>query len=127
MNSFNAGAVEALQKNNQLQVLFGSNIGEVQVSNNEKPLVCFEEDHFDDMEFDIVVYALGGSTPENFLKSTGINFVDEAPDLTESGESTTPGLFIIGDLLAGKKGGSIAHAFNASKATMEKIYNSYLK
>jgi thioredoxin reductase (NADPH) len=127
MNSFNAGAVEALQKNNQLQVLFGSNIVEVQVSNNEKPLVCFEEDHFDDMEFDIVVYALGGSTPENFLKSTGINFVDEAPDLTESGESTTPGLFIIGDLLAGKKGGSIAHAFNASKATMEKIYNSYLK
>lgn len=127
MNSFNAGAVNALIKDNQLEVLFGSNIAEVQVSKNEKPLVCFEEDHHNAREFDIVVYALGGSTPENFLKSTGINFVDEAPDLTESGESTTPGLFIIGDLLAGKKGGSIAHAFNASKATMENIYNSYFK
>lgn len=127
MNSFNANAMKVLQQNEQIEILFESNIAEVQVSENSKPLIVFREKELDNMEFDIVVFALGGSTPENFLKSTGINFVDEAPDLTESGESTTPGLFIIGDLLAGKKGGSIAHAFNASKATMEKIYSSYIK
>lgn len=127
MNSFNENAMKVLQENDQITILFESNIEEVQVSDNDKPLVIFKEAKLNATEYDIVVYALGGSTPENFLKSTGINFVEEAPDLTESGESTTPGLFIIGDLLAGKKGGSIAHAFNASKATMERIYSSYIK
>jgi thioredoxin reductase (NADPH) len=127
MNSFNLNALKELKKNNQIEILLESNVETVQVSENEKPLVSFKEAHLDATEYDKIVYALGGTTPNNFLKSTGINFENETPNLKESGESTIPGLFVIGDLLAGKKGGSIAHAFNASRATMKNICsNNYL-
>jgi len=127
MNSFNKNALKELKINEQLKILFESNIEEVRISENEKPLVCFNEIHLGECEYTRVVYALGGSTPTNFLKSIGIKFENETPNLKESGESTISGLFVAGDLLAGKRGGSIVHAFNASKATMGQICNSYLE
>ncbi len=127
MNSFNLDVITRLEQNKQVKVLFGSNIEEVSISEREKPFVHFKEDQFEDREYDRIVYALGGTTPTNFLKLTGIQFEGESPHLSHDGESSIPGLFIAGDLLAGKKGGSIAHAFNASRATMSKICENYLE
>ncbi len=126
MNSFNLNSINELQKCNRIKLLMGSNIKSVEVSQNNKPLIQFAEKDFGSVEYDRVVYALGGSTPENFLKSTGIDFAGDAPDVKEDGETTIPGLFIGGDLLAGKRGGSISHAFNASRNTMETICKNYL-
>jgi thioredoxin reductase (NADPH) len=126
MNSFNLESLNELVKCNRITLLLESNIKSVEISENEIPLVHFNEEKHETMEFDRIVYALGGSTPENFLKSTGIDFVGDAPKIKEGGETTIPGLFIGGDLLAGKKGGSISHAFNASRITMEKICKNYL-
>jgi thioredoxin reductase len=41
-------------------------------------------------------------------------------------ETSIPGLFLIGDLSAGRKGGSIISAFNSSHDAMKKICDSYL-
>jgi len=127
MNTFNLESITRLEANKQVKILFGSNIEAVTISENGKPLVHFKEPQYGVQEYDRIVYALGGSTPENFLKSTGISFLDKSPELKEGGETSIPGLFVAGDLLAGKKGGSIAHAFNASRATMTKICENYLE
>jgi len=126
MNTFNLQSLKELEKCNKVTILYESNITKVEVSENEKPLVYFREKQYGVKEFDRIVYALGGSTPENFLKSTGIDFCGDTPKLLEGGETTIKGLFVGGDLLAGKRGGSISHAFNSSRLTMEKICQSYL-
>ncbi len=127
MNSFNRNALKELELNKQITILFESNIEDVKITKNEKPLVCFNEPHLGECEYTRVVYALGGSTPTNFLKSIGIKFKNETPNLRESGESTISGLFVAGDLLAGKRGGSIVHAFNTSRATIDQICTNYLE
>ncbi len=129
MNIFNLRSINELHhcEKKPLQVLFSSNIERLTISDQNKPIVHFIESEFGQQEYDRIVFALGGSTPENFLKLIGIEFSDGTPDIDEKGESTIPGLFVGGDLLAGKKGGSIAHAFNASKHTMQEICNVYLK
>ena len=70
---------------------------------------------------DRVVYALGGTTPENFLKSVGIEFEGGSPRLTKSFGTSVPGLYLVGDLTAGKRGGSIILAFNTAAAAMRRI------
>ena len=71
--------------------------------------------------FDRIIYALGGTTPLNFLKAVGIKFEGEVPVLTEGYETSLPGLYLIGDLSAGKKGGSINLAFNMAADAMRHI------
>ncbi len=126
MNSFNLNSLNELVKCNRINLLLQSNIEKIDIQKENKPLVFFKEKKYGIKKFDRIVYALGGSTPENFLKSTGIDFVGDVPDVKEGGESTIPGLFVGGDLLAGKRGGSISHAFNASRNTMEQICKNYL-
>jgi len=62
--------------------------------------------------FDSVVYAIGGTTPKDFLKSCGIT-LDESgePIFDENYESEVPGLYIAGDIVF-NSGGSIAIALN---------------
>jgi thioredoxin reductase (NADPH) len=62
--------------------------------------------------FDRVIYAIGGTTPKDFLKSCGIT-LDESgePIFDENYETEVPGLYISGDI-AFKSGGSIAIALN---------------
>jgi thioredoxin reductase len=76
--------------------------------------------------FDYLVYALGGSTPENFLRTIGIEFNGDAPRLLEAYETTVPGLFLVGDLSAGPKGGSIIWAFNSANTAMRRNCRQYL-
>ena len=62
--------------------------------------------------FDRVIYAIGGTTPKDFLLSCGIT-LDNAgePIFDENYESKVQGLYIAGDI-AFKSGGSIAIALN---------------
>ena len=83
--------------------------------------VCFREAALSPLQVDRVVYALGGTTPENFLKSVGIEFDGPHPRLTESFATSVPGLFLAGDLTAGKRGGSIILAFNTAAAATRQI------
>ena len=73
-----------------------------------------------------MVLALGGTTPENFLKTIGIDFDGAVPVLKDGYETSIPGLFLVGDLTAGKTGGSIISAFNSANAAMRALCEGHL-
>ena len=123
MNEINLESLTTLSVQNKINLKLNSNISSIE-DENGKPKVIFSENESE--TFDFVVYALGGSTPENFLKLIGIEFDGPDPILKEGNETTIPGLFLTGDLSAGKRGGSIIWAFNSANSTINKICDSYL-
>ena len=126
MNNINKDSLITLIGTQKTRLLLGSNIEKL--SNEDgKPKVHFAEDIYKDEVFDYIVYALGGTTPENFLKTIGIEFNGHEPVLKDGYETTIPGLFLLGDLSAGKKGGSIIWAFNSANSAMRKICTKYLQ
>jgi len=62
--------------------------------------------------YDRIIYAIGGTTPVDFLKSCGIEVdIDEKPIFDEHHETTAKDVYVAGDI-AFKSGGSIAIALN---------------
>lgn len=125
MNNINKDSLLTLAESGRINLMLESNIESIS-SANDNPIVKFRELKFGTMQFDFVVYALGGSTPQNFLKMIGIEFNGPDPILKEGYETNVTGLFLLGDLSAGKKGGSIIWAFNSANTAMQKICRSYL-
>ncbi len=125
MNKINKESLEALVGRGGVEFLGGSNVAGI-AEVNGRPQVTFREPGYGERGYDYVVYALGGTTPKNFLKTIGIRFVGDEPELRENHETSVPGLFLIGDLSAGSKGGSIIWAFNSANTAMEKIKAQYL-
>jgi thioredoxin reductase (NADPH) len=119
-NPINRDSVLALERLGRLKIFLGSNVRSLEPA-GERIRVRFEEAGIASLDVDDVIYALGGTTPENFLKAVGIAFEGPSPRLTESFATSVPGLFLAGDLAAGKKGGSIILAFNSSAAAMRRI------
>lgn len=122
LNLINHQSLMALEQRGQVTILRGSNIKELQEGHDATPVVVvFEEEGFPSQSFNHVIYALGGTTPTNFLKSVGIAFDGDAPVVQEGYETSLPGLYLIGDLSAGRKGGSINLAFNMAQEAMRNI------
>jgi len=119
-NPINRDSVLELERRGMLKILLSSHIVALEPA-GEKVRVAFAEGTMDLQKFDRVVYALGGTTPENFLKAAGIAFDGPSPRLSKSFRTSVPGLFLAGDLTAGKKGGSIILAFNTAAAAMRQI------
>ena len=73
--------------------------------------------------YDRLIYAIGGTTPIDFLKKCGISFNDEGKvEFDENYESKTKGLYLAGDI-AVKSGGSIAIALNHAYQIVTHIIN----
>ncbi|MCX6175390.1 MAG: NAD(P)-binding domain-containing protein [Ignavibacteriales bacterium] len=125
MNEINRESLLELEKEEKVKILLGSGIVAVE-DRDGKPCVKFQEEKLGEQIFDFVVYALGGTTPNNFLKMIGIEFDGAEPILREYYETSVQGLFLLGDLTAGTKGGSIIWAFNSSNTAMKKICTDYL-
>ena len=106
-------------------VLRESNVARVEPDAG-RPRVVFKEASVPETTFDHVVLALGGTTPENFLKTIGIDFDGRTPVLREGYETSIPGLFLVGDLTAGKSGGSIISAFNSANEAMRALCEGHL-
>ena len=119
-NSINRDSVLALERQGRLEVRLSSNVTSLE-SANERVRGRFGEAGWPPLEVDRVIYALGGTTPENFLKSAGIEFDGPQPRLSPSFGTSVPGLFLAGDLTAGRTGGSIILAFNTAAAAMRQI------
>jgi thioredoxin reductase (NADPH) len=123
MNDINKNSLELLGKSGKADLLNKTNIKSLEKI-EDKVKVNFEER--DSLEFDYIVYALGGSTPKDFLTSIGISMTKEGPEVSDFFESEQEGVFLLGDLSAGKGGGSINVAFNSSHKAMEEVCNMYL-
>jgi thioredoxin reductase (NADPH) len=126
MNDINRESLLALAERNRVAIQYESTI--LKVTDGEgKPEVHFRDPELGTRTYDAVVFALGGSTPENFLKTIGIEFNGESPHLQEGYETSVPGMFLVGDLSAGPKGGSIIWAFNSASTAMKRIVRDYLQ
>jgi thioredoxin reductase (NADPH) len=122
----NHDALFAMEERNEVEILRGSNIKQVQ-DESGRPHVVFNEPEFPTRTFDRVIYALGGTTPTNFLRTLGIAFDDQGPIFDEAGATNVTGLYLIGDLVVGKKGGSIITAFNSAVHAMKRICTQDLR
>jgi len=125
MNDVNRAEIFKLESENKIKVLLDNKIAEVKRA-GKGMAVSFENDKHDPMTFDHIVYCLGGSTPDAFLKDAGIELDGAMPKLLDGYETNVPGLFLAGDLTAGRTGGSINWAFNTSHKAMQKIVDEYL-
>ena len=121
LNRVNYESLMALEQRGQITIWRGSNIKQVEEDMDKRARVSFDEPAFPPQSFDHIVYALGGTTPTNFLKAIGIAFDGNAPIIKEGYETSVRGLYLIGDLSAGKKGGSINLAFNMAADAMQSI------
>jgi len=79
------------------------------------PRVLFKDESKMPAEtFDRVVFAIGGTTPINFLRTAGVNCEKDWPLYSDTGATNIPNLYLVGDLVAGKTGGSIITAYNSA-------------
>ncbi len=125
MNHINEQSILTLEESGKVTILWETNIEAVEEVQG-KPLVRFKSNAPEPGVFDFIVYALGGSTPENFLRAAGIEFNGKDPVLSGGYETNVPGMFLTGDLSAGAKGGSIIWAFNSANTAMHTIAEKYL-
>ncbi len=126
MNPQNREDIKKLGEDKKIQLLAGSNIVNIEETEDHRIRVNFKEHDPEYVVVDRMVYALGGTTPSNFLKVSGIDLDDERPKIDDHFESTqVPGLFVIGDLAVKKNGGAIIVAFNTSEAAMRRIVEKY--
>ncbi|MEO6325386.1 MAG: NAD(P)-binding domain-containing protein [Thermoanaerobaculia bacterium] len=125
MNDINRRSLEELELEGKVLVQRGSDVLRVEADGG-RPRVVYKDDQPDAMTFDHVVLALGGTTPENFLKTIGIDFDGAMPMLRDGYETSIPGLFLVGDLTAGRTGGSIITAFNSANEAMRALLRSHL-
>jgi thioredoxin reductase (NADPH) len=125
MNSINRDSLESLEVRGSVLVLRGTNVARVE-SDGGRPRVVFKEERTPATTFDHVVLALGGTTPENFLKTIGIDFDGATPVFKDGYETSIPGLFLVGDLTSGKTGGSIITAFNSANEAMRALCEGHL-
>jgi thioredoxin reductase (NADPH) len=125
MNDINRESLLALAQRGRARLLLGTDVSAIRDVGG-RPEVVFGEAAHGPETFDYVVFALGGSAPHDFLKVVGIEFDGREPILKEGYETSVPGMFLLGDLSAGRKGGSIIWAFNSANTAMKRICERYL-
>ncbi len=114
LNSINTKELADANGEERLRLRLGRNIVSLE---NESGAVKVNYDDGYSVVYDRVIYAIGGTTPVEFLRKCGVILNDnKQPILDENFETKTKGLYIVGDL-AVDSGGSIAialnHAFHA--------------
>jgi thioredoxin reductase (NADPH) len=120
LNQQNHDALLAMEQRGEVEILRSSNIKEIE-DEGGRPRISFAEPDYTALIFDRVIFALGGTTPTNFLHTLGINFNGGGPVFDEAGATNVDGLYLIGDLVVSKKGGSIITAFNSAVRAMRSI------
>ena len=120
LNQQNHDALLAMEQRGEVEILRNSNIKEIE-DETGRPRIGFAEPEHTARTLDRVIFALGGTTPSNFLHTLGITFNGDGPVFDEAGATNVGGLYLIGDLVVGKKGGSIITAFNSAVRAMRSI------
>lgn len=122
LNAINLLNLERLSSQGKIRMLLGTNITAIEAI-EAKVKVSFEE--IEHEVFDRVVFAIGGSTPVDFLKKCGVELKDGEPILSDEFETDTKAMFISGDI-AFKNGGSIVVALDMSYKIVQKIKQDVL-
>jgi thioredoxin reductase (NADPH) len=109
LNETNESILKKCHGEEKLRLRMNTDI--LSLENEEGKVKVSFDDGFDVL-YDRIIYAIGGTTPVDFLKACGIE-VDEnsKPIFDEHQETTTPNIYVAGDI-AFASGGSIAIALN---------------
>jgi thioredoxin reductase (NADPH) len=113
MNDDNRRITTTQGLSGEINLYAGSDVEKIE-DESGKIRVIFKGNEPSPVLVDRMVFALGGTTPINFLKISGIEMDGNNPILTSHHETTVPGLYITGDLAAKNNSGAIATAFNVS-------------
>ncbi len=119
----NKEMVQQLVAERKLKLWMEHEIKEV-TDQNGKPCAHFMNSEFHPETFDYLVYAIGGTTPINFLKTIGIDCENNLPKYGNEGQTNISGLYLVGDLVCGKLGGSIITAYNSAYRTVKHMVES---
>ncbi|MEW6775876.1 MAG: NAD(P)-binding domain-containing protein [Bdellovibrionota bacterium] len=123
MNEINEKILLELGRKKEAELWYPSDVEKLEATPDGKCKVIFKDGSKGSAKeetFDHVVYCLGGSSPTGFLKSIGLEFNSQFPQVNpDTHETDIPGLYLAGDLaLEGK--GSITTAFNTGRRIVEK-------
>lgn len=109
LNDTNLNDVNECNQNGKLKLKLGVDIQEIE-DENSKAKIKFNDGSTE--SYDRVIYAIGGSTPVDFLQKCGIEVDDKGvPVFDENKQSNVKGIFVAGDI-ASKNGASIVVALN---------------
>lgn len=109
LNDTNLSDIENAAQNGKVALKLGIDITEVQDENGKAKLVF--NDGTSEV-YDRVIYAIGGSTPVDFLQKCGIEVNEQGiPVFDENKQSNVKGIFVAGDI-ATKNGASIVVGLN---------------
>jgi thioredoxin reductase (NADPH) len=108
-NPTNRTAITEAIKHGHVRPKLGVDITALE-NEESSPKVLFADGSFE--VFDRVIYAIGGTTPVDFLKNANLDLdATGEPIIKENLETSVTGIYIAGDI-AFKSGGSIAIALN---------------
>jgi thioredoxin reductase (NADPH) len=110
MNPTNKEIVERYIAEGKIKSKLGNDIVDVEATEDKKVKVNFQDGTSE--IYDRVVYALGGTTPTEFLQNCGIEMKDKwtAEHNPETFETNVEGMYVVGDVVEGAQ--SIAVAIN---------------
>lgn len=109
LNDINLKDIHEAGNSGKVELKLGIDINEVE-DDNGKAKVNFTDGTSD--TYDRIIYAIGGSTPLDFLQKCGINVDDKGvPLMDENKQSNVKGIFVAGDI-ATKNGASIVTGLN---------------
>ena len=110
MNPINKEIVERYIAEGKIKSKLGNDIVDVEATEDNKVKVNFKDGSSE--VYDRVVYALGGTTPTEFLQNCGIEMKDKwtATHNPETFETNVEGMYVVGDVVEGAQ--SIAVAIN---------------
>lgn len=115
-NEVNRRIVSELKKNQQIEILLQSEVAQVRDRQDHPRIeILFKDQTL--KKYDHILYAIGGTTPEAFLKKVGITVEGKDPTTSHAYETGIPGLYLAGDLVSGGKG-TIVKAFNTGKTVV---------
>lgn len=112
---------ELEKRKNKIRFLLGSDIERLEPAAQQVKVIF--KDGSEEI-FSKIFYCLGGSTPKDFLKKIGIEFINGKPKIDEFGESNLERIFLIGDIATDR--GSIMYAFNTAHKAVKRIVEKYI-
>ena len=118
INDLNQEMITRYDQEERLRVRFGTDIESIE---SYKGRIKVNYTHGFHTVYDRIIYALGGTTPTDFLKKSGITMDEEhKPVFSDAYETSVKGMYLAGDIIY-KNGGSIAMAINHAYIVMQDI------
>ena len=118
INDINLEMITRYDQEERLRVRLGTDIESIE---SYEGRIKVNYSHGFHTIYDRIIYALGGTTPTDFLKKSGIAMDEEKrPVFSDVYETSVEGLYLAGDIIY-KNGGSIAMAINHAYIVMQDI------